>query len=359
MNTASVINFLKRVKRKGADVAHAVDLKLAPMFALNGFLASVYFTFINRSFYREHVSVLKGRLSYAKSLIEIKQSSALLRRNTHRLEKGLIMQPRRAIFAKAYIGETVECYQRCLVQGTVDPEEMHWASDVLCEYFSVVSNEDRIINKSREKYLALKKQFASNDIKVNSASKPYQYRELPSIPVQYEALRTLFRRRRSVRWYQAKPVPRSLIEQAVCAASLAPSACNRQPYRFVYFDTPEEVAEVAALAMGTSGFNHQLPCLFVVVGDLSCYPKGRDRHVIYIDGSLAAMQLMLALETLGLSSCPINWPDIEARERKMAKRLKLGLHERVVMLIATGYAAIDGGVPFSQKKSAATLLEAH
>jgi len=67
---------------------------------------------------------------------------------------------------------------------------------------------------------------------------------------------------------------------------------------------------------------------------------------------------MLALETLGLSSCPINWPDIESRERKIAKRLGLGAHERVVMLIATGYAMAEGGVPFSQKKCAELLLDA-
>jgi len=31
---------------------------------------------------------------------------------------------------------------------------------------------------------------------------------------------------------------------------------------------------------------------------------------------LAAMQLMLAFETLGLSTCSINWPDIEIAEKK-------------------------------------------
>jgi len=68
------------------------------------------------------------------------------------------------------------------------------------------------------------------------------------------------------------------------------------------------------------------------------------------------MQLMLALETLGLSSCPINWPDVEALEQRMAKQLDLPAWIRPVMLIAIGYADPDGGVAYSAKKPATQLL---
>jgi nitroreductase len=96
--------------------------------------------------------------------------------------------------------------------------------------------------------------------------------------------------------------------------------------------------------------------LVVLLGDLGCYPEERDRHVPYIDASLAAMQFMLALETLGLASCPINWPDIEGRERVMDRELALPRHLRPVMLIALGYPDPAGGVPFSAKKSSELLL---
>src|SRR5690606_22332573 len=114
---------------------------------------------------------------------------------------------------------------------------------------------------------------------------------------------------------------------------------------------------VAKLAMGTSGFVENIQTLIVVVGDLSAYPFERDRHCIYIDASLASMQLMLALETMGLSTCPINWPDIESREMKMQEMLSLPHYLRPVMLIAVGYADKDGGIPYSQKKSSQTLAD--
>lgn len=94
----------------------------------------------------------------------------------------------------------------------------------------------------------------------------------------------------------------------------------------------------------------------VVVGDLSAYPYERDRHLIYVDASLASMQLMLALETLGLSSCPINWPDIEVMERGMAEVLDLSFHERPIMLISVGYPDPTGNIPFSQKKSSDSMI---
>jgi nitroreductase len=159
-----------------------------------------------------------------------------------------------------------------------------------------------------------------------------------------------------VRWFEQRTVPRQLVEQALAAAAQAPSACNRQPFLFRYFERPEDAQRVAGIAMGTSGYAQNIPALVVVLGDLSCYPEERDRHVPYIDASLAAMQFMLALETLGLASCPINWPDIEYRERLMDRELALPRYLRPVMLIALGYPDPQGGVPFSAKKPVEALL---
>ncbi len=74
-------------------------------------------------------------------------------------------------------------------------------------------------------------------------------------------------------------------------------------------------------------------------------------RTIYIDASLAAMNFMMALETMGLSSCPINWPDIEEREQLIAKEFNLQPSEKGIMFISIGYPLNKGGIPFSAKKS--------
>lgn len=328
----------------------SVNVYFIHLFAFNGFMASIYYTFFSSQFRREQKAVLSGRLAYAKSLAHIGQSCILLRRNVHRLEKGLIMQPRREIFAEAYIGETVDCYLDALKSTELCAEERKWATDVLSNYFRVVGNSNKID-------VAKTKFEGHYSIDQESHSVPYPHKNLPGCPVDYEQLLTLFKRRRSVRWYESTLVPESLIKQAVQAASLAPSACNRQPFRFYVVNDAVKATDVAKCAMGTAGFAENLPCIIAVVGDLSAYPAERDRHCIYIDGALAAMQLMLACEPLGLSTCPINWPDVEQREQMLEQKLGLAYHERTIMLLAVGYAQSEGGIPFSQKKTDRILIK--
>jgi nitroreductase len=94
----------------------------------------------------------------------------------------------------------------------------------------------------------------------------------------------------------------------------------------------------------------------VVVGRLRNFADERDRHLIYIDSALAAMGFILALETLGLSSCMINWPDLPDKEGQMATLLALEPDERPVFLIAVGYADPSGKVARSVKKPVGELL---
>jgi nitroreductase len=54
----------------------------------------------------------------------------------------------------------------------------------------------------------------------------------------------LMARRRSVREFAPKPVPRELIETAVAVANTAPSGANRQPWHFVAVSDPAVKAEI-------------------------------------------------------------------------------------------------------------------
>ncbi len=333
-------------------VVDSFDQWIYPFFAKNAFLSSVYYCFFSTQFRREHKAVLQGRLHYEASLNDVKSSSVLLRRNTHRLEKGLIMQPRRDVFAEAYIDETIECFAKCLLSSGLCAEELKWAQDVLVKYFQVTQSSV-VLDSARQKFESLNlRSFDSS-----GESLPYQHQDRVKSQVTQETLHNLFKQRRSVRWYKQKPVEISLLSQAIEMASQAPSACNRQPFQFYTITDMDKASDIASIAMGTTGFSDNIPALIAVVGDLSAYPAERDRHVIYIDGGLASMQLMLAFETIGLSSCPINWPDIEICERKIAKKLNLATHLRPIMLISVGYGDAKGQIPFSQKKGKSTLVK--
>ena len=333
---------IKRIR----EIKELIPEIVAKFFSRNPKLSSLFYGLKSPAFRREHHGVIYGKLKYYESLNSPGDTNYLLRRNIHRLEKGLIMKPRRDVFALEYIEETVDSYVR-FIQDLPEQEiddELKWARDVLTEYFSAVKAVPTI-DVAKRKFLQVKK------LDKSATRVPY-FRNLnaPS-PVSYENLLELSYLRRSVRWYLPEPVPRDLIDKAISVAALSPSACNRQPFEFRVFDDPEMVKKVASIPGGTKGFNHNFPTIIVVVGKLRAYFSERDRHIIYIDGSLASMSLLYALETLGLSSCCINWPDVDEPEKAMTALLNLEPDERVVMLISVGYPDPDGMVPFSQKKS--------
>jgi len=73
-------------------------------------------------------------------------------------------------------------------------------------------------------------------------------------------------------------------------------------------------------------------------------------NVTYIDAYLSSMSFMLALETLGLSSCAVNWPDVEHKEREMHSLLGLKDYQRPMMCMAVLYPDTEGMVAFSEKR---------
>ena len=296
---------------------------------------------------RERRYVRRGIRAYQRSVAS-GTDSYLLRRNVHRIEKGLTMRPTRSQFAVDYIGETIDAFHGGVNSGVLAPAhpEFNWMYSVLSSYFQVTAAATHpAIVQSRKVF---DESLAALD-PGSPESGPHLAAPLSST-VKIDDLHDLATGRRSVRWFTSEPVARDLVDRAVEVAAESPTACNRQPYRFEIFDDPVSTAKVAAIPMGTDGYEHQLPGLIVIIGNLAAFFDRRDRHLIYVDGCLAAMGLVYALESQGVNSCCINWPDLPDREADMRRLLGMANYERVVMLVAYGYADPAALVPFSAKR---------
>lgn len=337
-----------KIVRKVFTRANIIILSVAASTRLTSVLYHWVFFYV---FAREQHANLKGRLHYYQNLHRQTYSKTPLRRNIHRLEKALIMRPLRDSFALNYIEETVEQYVLAAAQyaqdkKSYDQSELAWGHDVLTRYFAAVRTTPFIEN--------LKERFVQSGFQPNqkeAEKAPFERGEEKKPPVDYDALLDLSMRRRSVRWFKQKKVPRDLIDKALLIARQAPTACNRLPYEFRVYDDPRLVKKVANIPFGTGGYADNIPTIIVVIGKQESYFSSRDRHLIYIDSSLAIMGFVYALETLGLSSTCINWPDFPPLENKMQKSLGLSVDERPIMLLAVGFPDPKGAIPYSQKKS--------
>lgn len=342
----SIKNKLRSVKKSVDPIFSKIDEYVVKTAIKSIFLSNVYYIF-KWNFGWEHRAVLAGKKIYSDSLNNPVFNTSLLRRNVHRLEKGLLMKPRRVPFGLNYIEETVIAFVKA-VEAKTEINELIWAKHVLNEYMSITPNHEKI-EHLREMVQTVSDQIVEN----NSIAKkniPYIRKQEDKPNISSDEFLKLAKYRRSVRWFEQKKVDRKIIDEAIEIAAYSPTACNRQPYEFRVFDDPELVAEVVKLPMGTVGFGHQVPAVAVVIGKLRNYFDERDRHLIYIDGSLAIMSFIYALEVRGIGSCCLNWPDVPKLESKMSKLLGLALDERPIMLIAFGYPDNDGMVANSAKK---------
>jgi nitroreductase len=79
---------------------------------------------------------------------------------------------------------------------------------------------------------------------------PLDYAELApaEMRARAQAFHALMRRRRTVRDYSDRPVPREIIAEAVRTAALAPSGANQQPWTFVCIADPAVKARIRAAA---------------------------------------------------------------------------------------------------------------
>lgn len=302
---------------------------------------------LSKNYYREHKSFLEGAYEYENSIKNNTLNVSFLRRNIHRIEKGMLMKPRRDEFALRFILETVNSFSVLDKKELLNVSEYNWAFEVLTEYFKLVKSNHINYKKAYEIFNKVKPYAVQNG----------QQKKIPFIignnksNLTYEDFLQLNQSRKSVRWFKEKIVPKVIIDKALEIASLTPSSCNRLPYRYIISNQNFELTrKIGAIPAGTVGWSHKIPGIAVLVGKQSTFTDIANRHSIYVDSSLSVMPFVLALESLGVSTCLINWADIPSRENRMNKILSLGKDEKVILSIAFGYAEESEKVAFSQRK---------
>lgn len=317
---------------------------LLPLLSSCSFCRRLFFAFFSNTFVNEMKMYVAGRSYYLTNTIRHVPNASLLRRNIHRLEKGLMAENRRPVFALDYIRETVLQFQTFV--KSLSPDQLQdWAWDVLNNFFDVTGSHPKLDAAKRIFY-----SISYRKLRVESSFLPYQKTSLPENAAEYFA--QIVKSRKSVRTFVPGSLPtREQIERAVSLASLAPSSCNRQPFAFYIFENKPVVEAIARLAGGAKAFADNIPALAVVVGSTSASPSPGDRHLLYIDGSLAAMNFMLALESMSVASCPINWPDNKKPEKELRKIVALKPYERPILIIAMGKASEKALVACSARKS--------
>lgn len=214
---------------------------------------------------------------------------------------------------------------------------------------------------------------------------PYaSYRELPT-DAMLEHSRTFtaeLQRRRTVREFSDRPIPREVIENCLLAAGTAPSGAHQQPWHFAVVSDPatqraiRDAAEaeerrfyataptewLAALQpLGTDAVKPYLeiaPCLIVVFAQRSGIDAaGKPIKHYYVAESvgIACGLLLAALHHSGLASLT----HTPSPMRFLNGILGRPEHEHATLVIVVGYPAPGARVPDLHRKPLAQIASFH
>jgi nitroreductase len=160
-----------------------------------------------------------------------------------------------------------------------------------------------------------------------------------------DTLKTIYERR-AVRKYKDQPVSQSLIEQIIDAGRMAPTAMNRQEWKFYVLMGRKQISELS-------------PAIVKVASKFLNWAHGTDPSktadiifhgapaVIFITGSkksewaamdigMCSQNIMLAAKTLGLDSCPIGLVKYMEKTKSFAS-LGIPKSEHLYLAILVGY----------------------
>ncbi|MDA2916972.1 nitroreductase family protein [Nitrospinae bacterium AH_259_B05_G02_I21] len=173
-------------------------------------------------------------------------------------------------------------------------------------------------------------------------------------------------KRRSHRHFKPDPLPEGLLDEVLGLATLAPSGYNLQPWRFIVVSEPEakerlwevsykqpKILEAPATVIccgETTGWATTLEEMLAEGLRLGAYTEGYSDHVRKAAGPvvegwgpdlwvnrhimIAATCLMLAAESLGVESCPMEGFE----EERVKEAFDIPEDVRVVCIVSLGYA---------------------
>lgn len=142
--------------------------------------------------------------------------------------------------------------------------------------------------------------------------------------------------RESIRSYDSqRPLSQEVLTQILEAGRLAPSAANRQPWRFIVVSSEAKLAEIRTVY--TRPWFSDAPHVLVIVGNKEQSWKRNDGYnSIETDLTIATDHLILAAENLGVSTCWIGNFDYG----RLRSALELNNDEVVFALTPLGYPKV-------------------
>lgn len=264
---------------------------------------------------------------------------------SHTIEKAMSLPNCRLGFGKDKITRLIELCEEYRSGGEVkDLQALELADSVIHEYIKYNVKNGFEINFLPEKYMGnyTQNRIASGVMYVQAKDK-----------TDFE---TIAKSRHSSRYYSDREIDIKEIKRAVKIAQTAPSACNRQPIQVYACVDKDRLRQIMELHGGVRGFGTP-GVIFAIAGNLNLYQGEYERNTVFVDGGIFVMNMLYALEAIGMVSCPIIWGSEPTNDGRLSEILGIPNHHKVISLITAGYPVIpEYRVAVSAKRETDSIL---
>lgn len=137
----------------------------------------------------------------------------------------------------------------------------------------------------------------------------------------------VIKKRRSLREYSDKKIPKEALEKLVDAARFAPTARGVEPWEFVVVTKPEILKRIGEITDHGKFISKSSACIAVFCSDTKYYLE---------DGSAATENILLTAASLGIGSCWVAG-DKKPYCEEIIKLLGVPSGFKLVSLISLGY----------------------
>lgn len=159
--------------------------------------------------------------------------------------------------------------------------------------------------------------------------------------------------RYSCRHYSQEPVSQEQILDILECARLAPSACNRQPWKFMVITAPEELSAVHASY--NRDWIKEAPVAIIVLGNRNeAWHRSYDEYdATDIDIAITTEHICLAATSMGLGTCWIcNFDPITLRTG-----MNIPEEWEPLAIIPVGKPAEDIAIPEKKRKNNDEIIQ--
>ena len=141
--------------------------------------------------------------------------------------------------------------------------------------------------------------------------------------------------RHSMRTYNSTPINKDIINKVISIAKRAPSACNREPWKF-YYSLDVKKSQVIAAALPSQSFLKDIPYFGVVTVDRSLFNQD-EIYQWYINGGIFLQSLVNAFHSQGIGSCIFQYPVFIDSKQELYKFVKIPKNEELIAAVGFGY----------------------